>query len=112
MGPEDFATACRIERDAMLALYNGPPGESAVAAHLAAANLSSAQREHVQAALRDALTDTLYHLLLALDGCASLGGKQQSYTLHDEGGQVVANGDGALEAAAWAALRGGGTPKR
>ncbi|MGE4304802.1 MAG: hypothetical protein AB7E24_12320 [Novosphingobium sp.] len=51
-----------------------------------------------------ALTDTIYTLLLALDGAASLDGDQRSFTITDESGTVISNGDGRLEAAAWDAF--------
>ena len=105
MGPKEFATACRDERDAMLATYANPNGTSAVGEHLRAADLSDAQRKHVLAALCDALTDAHYNLLLALDGSASIGGQQQAFKLTDENGNSIASGDGRLEAAAWDALQ-------
>lgn len=47
-----------------------------------------------------ALTDVFYTMLLALDGEASLGGKQETYRLTDSGGNLT-SGQGELEAAAW-----------
>ncbi len=106
MGPEQFAEACRAERDALLALYTDPNGRSAVGGHLVKAELSEIQKQHVHAALHDAVTDTLYTLLLALDGSAALGGQQQQFfRLADENGAPIASGDGGLEAAAYAALQ-------
>jgi len=105
MGPENLAEACKEERDALLALYADVDGGSSVGEHLRVADLSQAQHEHVIAALHDALTDAFYTMLLALDGAASLGGRQQAYTLSDASGSAIASGDGRLEAAAWAALQ-------
>ncbi|KWT68142.1 hypothetical protein APV28_3336 [Comamonas testosteroni] len=45
----------------------------------------------------------MYTLLLGLDGAASIGGEQQTYTLHDEDGNLISDG-GELEAAAWEAF--------
>ena len=105
MGPTDFADACREERDLMLANYSDATGGSAVAQLLTAAKLSPEQRSQVVSALDAALTDAFYTMLLAIDGSASLGREQQSFILTDGEGNVVANGDGGLEAAAWEALQ-------
>ena len=105
MGPTDFAVACREQRDLMLANYADASGGAAVAALLAAANLSQEQRNYVVSALDTALTDAFYTMLLAIDGSASLGQTQQSFTLTDGEGNMIANGDGRLEAVAWEALQ-------
>lgn len=105
MGPTDFAVACCEQRDLMLANYADASGGSEVSALLAAANLSQEQRNHIVSALDTALTDAFYTMLLAIDGSASLGQTQQSFTLTDGEGNMIANGDGRLEAAAWEALQ-------
>ena len=104
MGPKEFAAACREQHDALLSSFTDLSGDTAVAAHLAAAGLTLSQRQEVFAAIDAALTDTFYTLLLALDGSASLGGSQCSFVLTDESGNSIANGDGRLEAAAWNAF--------
>jgi hypothetical protein len=105
MGPEEFARACKRERDVLFQMYQDRGGNTSVAEHLRSADLTETQRTHVLAALDAALTDTFYNLLLALDGSASLGGgMRQSYTVTAEDGAAVATGDGRLEAAAWAAF--------
>lgn len=108
MKSKEFALAVREERDALLSMYADPAGGSTVADHLAAADLTSNQRLETLAAIEAAVSDAFYTLLLALDGSASLGGSQQSFVLSDEGGDVIANGDGRLEAAAWEAFYGNG----
>ena len=105
MGPTDFALACREQRDLMLANYADASGGSEVANLLATANLSQEQRNYVLSALDTALTDVFYTMLLAIDGSASLGQTQQSFALTDGERNVIANGDGRLEAAAWEALQ-------
>ena len=101
----NFAEACREERDLMLASYADVSSGSAVAEVLAAANLSPDQKSRIVTALDTALTDAFYTVLLALDGSASLGDTQQSFVLADSAGNIIANGDGRLEAAAWEAFR-------
>lgn len=105
MSPIEFAIACREERDGLLSLFSDEKGKSAVAGHLAAFGLTPSQRKHVIAAIEAALTDAFYTLLLALDGSVSLGSYQRSFILTDDGGGVIANGDGRLEAAAWDAFQ-------
>lgn len=109
MGSKEFALAVREERDVLLSTFTDPAAGSAVATHLIAANLTSNQRIEALAAIEAAVTDTLYSLLLALDGSAFLGGRQQSFVLSGEGGEIIANGDGRLEAAAWDAFYGNGS---
>jgi hypothetical protein len=88
----------------MLSSFADLSGGTAVAGHLAAASLTAAQRQQVLAAIGAAVTDTFYTLLLSLDGSASLGGTQRTFIVTDESGNVVANGDGRLEASAWDAF--------
>ncbi len=104
MTAEDFAQACKAERDLRFALYLDPNSGTEVANLCRRASLTPEQSVHVQAALGCALTDTFYAMLLALDGCASLGGSQQPYILKDEFGNIVSSGDGSLELAAWEAF--------
>ncbi len=63
--------------------------------------LSSEQTGQLQSLLGAFATDVMYTLLLGLDGSASLGSDQRSYTLLDEDGSVIAK-EGDLEAAAYA----------
>lgn len=109
MGSKEFALAVRKERDALLSTFADPAGGSAVAARLAAAKLTPDQTIEIFAAIEAAVSDAFYNLLLALDGSASLGGSQQPFVLIDEEGEVIANGDGRLEAAAWEAFCGNGS---
>lgn len=108
MGPKEFAVAVRMERDALLSTFANSEGGSAVAAHLAAANLTPSQRMEALSAIEAAVSDVVYTLLLALDGSVSLGGSQQTFKLLSEGGEIIADGDGCLEAAAWEAFYGNG----
>jgi len=91
----------------MLAAYSNANSGAMVATLIKDAALTPEQRKQVLAALDTALTDAFYTILIALDGAGSLGDNQQSYTLHDELGNVVSSGDGRLEAAAWQALQSG-----
>ena len=88
----------------MFASYSDPSDRTEVTAFIERASPTSEQRKLIFPALDAALTDAFYTMLLALDGAASLGDNQQTYTLRDELGNVVSAGDGALEAAAWEAF--------
>jgi hypothetical protein len=63
-------------------------------------NLSEEQLVQMRAVLHAVLRDTMYTLLLGLDGCASIGSVQQDYTILDEHGVVITSG-GSLEEEAW-----------
>jgi hypothetical protein len=67
--------------------------------------LAPAQRAVLREVLDGVLTDTLYTVLLGLDGAASLGGEQRAYVLTDEDGTLLTR-DGAIEAAAYECFHG------
>lgn len=46
------------------------------------------------------LTDTYYSILLGLDGCANVGGRQISYKLYDEDGNSLTD-CGEIQGEAW-----------
>ncbi|HXU92984.1 MAG TPA: hypothetical protein VFP33_04945 [Gallionella sp.] len=100
MTPNEFVRHCAQEKTDLLAAYFNPTADTAVGAAIASLQLSTEQREAMKTILDTALTDAFYTMLLALDGEASLGGKQESYRLVDSEGNLIAGG-GELEAAAW-----------
>lgn len=51
-------------------------------------------------ALDNTLTDVFYTLLLGLDGCAQIGGEQQTFQIRDEARNLISQ-DGDLEAEAY-----------
>lgn len=55
--------------------------------------------------LNAVLTDAFYTILLGLDGCAQIGGKQIEYRLADEHGNQL-TGSGDIEAHAWEIFHG------
>jgi hypothetical protein len=57
-----------------------------------------------RAMLTEVLNDTFYSLLLGLDGAVSIGESQIRYEIRDESGNLVSDGNGLLEAAAWKAF--------
>jgi hypothetical protein len=105
MQVEEFVRAAKAERDAIALTYTAANGGTSVGVLLQEANLTDTQRSAVHAAIDQTLTDAFYTLLMALGGAASLGGTQQSYRLCAEDGSVISNGDGRLEAAAFAVFQ-------
>ncbi|WP_370679178.1 hypothetical protein [Comamonas sp. GB3 AK4-5] len=105
MNAQKFVGNWRSLKTELLASFTDAQAGTEVAAMVQALRLTPAQHTQLRTVLDAALRDTLYTLLLGLDGAASIGGDQQSYTLHDENGQLVAE-PGELEMAAWEAFHG------
>jgi hypothetical protein len=103
MTPAQFVGLFAKEKRDMLKSYLGG-GDTTVGAQIKALKLTPTQQKAVREILDGALTDAYYTVLLALDGAASLGGKQESYSLRDEKGRELTGGE--IEAAAWEAFHG------
>lgn len=105
-----FAGHCDELRTGLVRDFTNAASGSEVAAKIAALGLDHAQSRQLTAILDTVVRDTVYTLLLALDGAASLGSCQQQFTLTDENGNVIDD----IEEAAWACFHGetvsGGTP--
>jgi hypothetical protein len=86
MTPEEFVKCCHKEKTAMLSRYFNTPATTAVGIAIGELNLSPSDLARLKSILDDVLTDTFMALLYAIDGCASLGGKQRTYRLLDEDG--------------------------
>ena len=106
MTTEDFVQLFWQEKCDAVSTYRNAQAGSAVAAQIAAMGLNAAQLDQMHAVINTALTDTYYTILLALDGCASLGGVQQNYLVKDANGDIVCSGDGELEASAFEYFHG------
>lgn len=91
------------EDGAMLRVFTDAESTSVVAAQVRAMNLTSAQLEQLRGMVDMLLTDTMYTLLLGLDGEASIGGVQQRYDLRSESGTVIS---GKIEEEAWRQFHG------
>jgi len=101
MTPEEFVQCFSREKKQLLDAYLDASSESAVARRLSALGLTPDQMTAIRGILGSVLTDAFYTTLLSLDGCASLGGVQQSYTVRDEQGAQVCSGDGTVEGLAY-----------
>jgi hypothetical protein len=100
MSPAEFVRLWKAEKDWLLAAFTEPGSVSAVATKLGSLSLSPSQCVGVREVIDGVLTDTFYTLLLGLDGCASIGGRQEAYHLQDEEGNVL-TGAGEIEAEAY-----------
>ena len=104
MTPAQFVRLFAKEKRELLHSYLTETDTEA-GAHVKALKLSRAQEKILKSILDGVLTDAFYTVLLALDGAASLGGKQVAYSLRDEDGNELTGGE--IEAAAWEQFHGG-----
>lgn len=110
MDGAQFAAHCDELRTGLVKDFTHLASGSEVAVRIAALGLDEEQARQLAGILDTMVRDTVYTLLLALDGAASLGSCQQQFTLTDEEGNVIED----IEAAAWQCFHGkvvsGGTP--
>ena len=106
MTPEEFVQCFRRTKDGLLNTYFDPSSRSETAGELAALARSPEDTAALRRIISGVLTDAFYTVLLGLDGCASLGGVQQSYHVTDEDGSVVCSGDGLIEGLAYESFHG------
>ncbi|MPS80269.1 MAG: hypothetical protein E2591_19555 [Achromobacter sp.] len=97
MNAKEFVANWDALKAELLESFMARDGGSDVAARVHTMVLSPAQTEQMRNVLDVALRDTMYTLLLALDGAASLGDDQQQFTISDEEGNVIEG----IEHAAW-----------
>ena len=103
MTPAQFVGLfAKEKRDLLRSYLSGP--DTDVGARIEAMDLTAKELKALKAVLDGVLTDAFYTVLLALDGAASLGGKQVAYSLRDEDGNELAGGE--IEAAAWERFHG------
>jgi hypothetical protein len=76
---------------------NLPPSE--VSLRITNLGLEEEQQKELLKILDIAITDTMYTILLGLDGCMNVGGVQENYKLYDEHGNLLTGGE--LESAAY-----------
>ena len=102
MSPEQFVNGFRKLKDELVTGYIEAPNLYAGGAKVTEMGLVPGQTELLREVLNLALTDALYSVLLALDGCASLGGEQHLYEIRDQDGNRI---DGELEGLAYEAFQ-------
>jgi len=102
---DEFVSRWRREKDTLLSLFTDASSGASVARLIAGLGLSAEQEAGVAQAMDAVIADTMYTLLLGLDGAAGLGGVQESFRICTEKGSPVAE-PGELEAAAWRHFHG------
>ena len=106
MNAEEFVRNFKRHKTELLAQYSDEKSDSAVAKRVAELG-KGGYRAEVLEILDEAMTETIYGILLGLDGASSLGQSQQGYTIRGEdGGLVTSADDGELEGLAYEAFFG------
>ena len=98
MTPEEFVQEFQELKEYIQKDYFSPDSEISRIDTLIEAGLNQKQIQLVETIVSEALTDTLYTVLLGLDGCASIGHNQILYDLKDEEGNQIS---GDIEGYAW-----------
>ncbi|GKS73319.1 hypothetical protein AVME950_00505 [Acidovorax sp. SUPP950] len=86
----------------LVAAFTTADGTSETAKKITALNLTPTQFKQVECIIDNVIRDTMYTLLLGLDGAASIGNDQRHLTIADESGQPIGN----LEDEAWRRFHG------
>lgn len=105
MTPKEFVKLFFDEKEDLIKYYFGGKKETEVSIKIAELNLEKEQLELLKSIINSVITDTMYTILLALDGCASIGGVQEMYKLYDEQGNLLTDAQG-LDEVAWKLFHG------
>ncbi|OWQ45491.1 hypothetical protein CDL60_19835 [Roseateles noduli] len=104
MNAQEFVANWAAEKASLLETYfeRAPSADrqTDVGLKIAEMGLTEDQREQLRAVVNGILVDTMYTLLLGLDGSASIGGVQHAYSVLDEKGRAISR-SGELEAEAY-----------
>src|SRR5262245_11467919 len=103
MTSEEFVDCFFREKNALVRSYLHD-ANTAVGARIDTLGLPPAKATILTDIIDAVLTDAFYTVLLALDGEASLGGVQETYSVRDESGMELAGGH--LEGPAWERFHG------
>ena len=106
MNAQQFVSHWLELKSELLEAFVGEQSTAEAATQLRRLGLTPEQNDQLRVAIDGILTDTMYTLLLGLDGAASIGTDQQPYTIADQEGNVISRG-GELAEAAWSAFHGG-----
>lgn len=102
MNGAEFVAHWKTLKDELLESFTAHNGTTEVASRIRNLGLSQHQLDQLHGVLDAALTDTMYALLLGLDGAASIGNDQQTFTITDEDGNVLES----IEEQAWTCFHG------
>lgn len=90
MTSEDFVSGFYREKENLLKIYKSKDSGSSVTELIETLELSDKQKETLNLVLDEVLTDAFVTMLYGLDGCCSLGDKeQQQFTVLDEDNNQV-----------------------
>jgi hypothetical protein len=104
MSAKDFVESFKKEMDYSVELYTNGEAETRVSALIAEMKLDVQQQEKMKEVISALLNDTYYGLLMGLNGSSSIGDIQQTYTIHDEDGQLISDGFCLEEGGLWEAF--------
>jgi hypothetical protein len=100
MNAAQFVANWRREKEELMEYFMGASGDTVLAAPVAALGLTPEQLSGLREVLDAVLHDTMFTLLLGLEGATSIGGDRRHYRILDDQGNPVA-APGQLEAEAW-----------
>ncbi len=106
MDAKTFAANWAKQKDELIDEFLSPESECHVQELIGGLRLDSTQLAQLRSVLDAALTDTMYGLLLGLDGEASIGGDQRTYRIIDADNEELIADEGELEAAAYESFHG------
>ena len=92
MNTEELVKLFYTEKQDFLKEYLSENPETEVGQLIKSLNLTKEQSVVMEKIMNSTLTDVFYTILLGLDGCASIGGIQETYELKDENGNQL-NGE-------------------
>lgn len=103
MTAEEFVLEFKELKNSLEHLYFSEKSSVSRIPEMIQSGMNQQQINLVQAILSDALTDSMYTILLGLAGEGAIGTQQVSYQLADESGKSL-NGD--IESVAWEQFHG------
>ena len=92
MTVDEFVKGFYLERQLLIDKYFNADSKTEVSAIIQSLNLDDNGIERLTQILNSSLRDTLYTILLGLDGEASIGNKQTLYKLYDEENNELTGG--------------------
>lgn len=93
MTADEFVKGFYLERQSKIDEYLNPNSNSEVAALIRSLQLDDKGNERIRQILSSSLRDSLYRILLGLEGEASIGDKQTIYKLFDEESNELTGGE-------------------
>ncbi len=93
LASEEFVKAVRQERDELLDVYFNSNKNSLVQSLIESMELEPSKRAILKEIIKTSLADGFSILLNGLEGNTFLGEKQQGYTVEDEEGNIISDGN-------------------